>query len=93
MEFVATKIDGVFIVKPRKFQDDRGFFCETFKASTFRTETGVELDFVQDNFSYSKYRGTYVGCTIKPRLLIKVSSLGVPVEKLRMLLLMLGQAP
>ena len=61
MEFVATKIDGLFIVKPRKFEDDRGFFCETFKASTFRTETGVELDFVQDNFSYSKYRGTIRG--------------------------------
>lgn len=61
MEFKATKIDGVFLIKPQKFQDDRGFFSETFKESLFAEKTGANVQFVQDNFSYSKRRGTVRG--------------------------------
>lgn len=61
MKFVKTEIDGVFLIKPRKFEDDRGFFCETFKASLFNEKTGADVQFVQDNSSYSKRRGTIRG--------------------------------
>ena len=61
MEFVDTKIEGVFIVKPRRFQDERGYFSETFKAPLFVEKTGVDTPFIQDNFSYSARRGTVRG--------------------------------
>lgn len=61
MEFEPTKLDGVFLVKPRRFEDDRGFFSETFRASVFTEKTGADVEFVQDNFSYSKHRGTVRG--------------------------------
>ena len=50
--FETTPIDGLVIVKPRVFPDDRGFFMETFKASEF-ARNGIALPFVQDNHSKS----------------------------------------
>lgn len=61
MEFEATKLSGVYLVKPRRFSDDRGFFSETFRASLFAEGTGADVEFVQDNFSYSQYKGTVRG--------------------------------
>ena len=61
MFFEPTKLDGVFLIKPRRFGDDRGFFSETFRANLFEDGTGANVTFVQDNFSYSKYRGTVRG--------------------------------
>lgn len=61
MEFLSTKIKDVFLIKPKRFSDDRGFFTETFRASLFSEYTKADVSFVQDNFSYSKHKGTVRG--------------------------------
>jgi dTDP-4-dehydrorhamnose 3,5-epimerase len=53
-------LDGVVLVKPRKFADSRGFFMETFKAPDFAA-LGIDATFVQDNHSLSTRRGTIRG--------------------------------
>ena len=53
-------IEGLKIVTPRKFGDDRGFFCETYNASTWE-KAGLRYKFVQDNHSLSKDAGTVRG--------------------------------
>jgi dTDP-4-dehydrorhamnose 3,5-epimerase len=53
MNVVHTAIDGVLILEPRVFGDERGFFMESFNARVFRELTGVTADFVQDNHSRS----------------------------------------
>ena len=50
--FNPTDISGVFLVQPRVFPDDRGFFMETYKASDFE-KCGIVGSFVQDNHSKS----------------------------------------
>ncbi len=52
-DFERVGIDGLVIVKPKIFEDDRGFFMETFKRSEFE-KAGIDVDFVQDNHSKSK---------------------------------------
>ncbi|MBS1616552.1 MAG: dTDP-4-dehydrorhamnose 3,5-epimerase [Bacteroidetes bacterium] len=49
MKVTTTPIEGLFIIEPRIFFDDRGYFFESYNARNFRDETGHELDFVQDN--------------------------------------------
>lgn len=56
-----TNLEGVYIIEPKRFGDDRGFFSETFRQNVFTEQTGADADFVQDNFSYSKHRGTIRG--------------------------------
>jgi dTDP-4-dehydrorhamnose 3,5-epimerase len=51
-EFQRTKIPGVVLIKPRVFEDDRGFFMETYKQSDFK-EAGIDVSFVQMNHSKS----------------------------------------
>jgi dTDP-4-dehydrorhamnose 3,5-epimerase len=58
-ERLLTKLDGVALVEPGVFADDRGFFVETFSRETWR-ELGVEAEFVQHNHSRSS-RGTLRG--------------------------------
>jgi len=48
-----TKIEGLYIVEPTVFGDDRGFFMETWNKKDF-LEIGLDLEFVQDNHSKSK---------------------------------------
>lgn len=50
--FLSTDLPGVVLVEPRRFDDDRGWFAETYKHSAF-VEAGIELPFVQDNHSCS----------------------------------------
>lgn len=54
MRLINTDIDGLFIVEPRLFEDDRGYFFESFSESKFRELTGLNTTFVQDNESRSK---------------------------------------
>lgn len=54
MEVIQTKIEGLLILKPRKFEDDRGYFFESFNQSQFDEIVGKEVRFVQDNESKSK---------------------------------------
>ena len=53
MQKVSTPIDGVLILEPRVFGDERGFFFESFNARLFEELTGRRGDFVQDNHSRS----------------------------------------
>ena len=55
MEIINTKLNGVFIIEPDVFGDDRGYFYESFNAKKFKEKTGIEVNFVQDNESKSKY--------------------------------------
>lgn len=51
--FKPLTIPDVILVEPKVFPDDRGFFCESFKASDFE-KANLPAHFVQDNFSFSK---------------------------------------
>lgn len=55
MEVIKTNIEGAIVVEPRVFGDERGYFFESFNAQEFAKQTGIEVNFVQDNESKSKY--------------------------------------
>ena len=59
MHFEATSLAGVYLLTPRVFGDERGFFLESWNREVFR-EAGFDLDFVQDNHSRSA-QGTLRG--------------------------------
>lgn len=51
-DFIKTKIDGLVIIKPSVFEDDRGFFLESYNQKVF-ADNGINANFVQDNHSRS----------------------------------------
>ncbi|MBB3047311.1 dTDP-4-dehydrorhamnose 3,5-epimerase [Litorivivens lipolytica] len=53
MKVQTTQIEGLLVIEPKVFGDERGFFCETWQAERYR-EAGVEGEFVQDNHSRSR---------------------------------------
>ena len=53
MNIVETDIEGLLIIEPRVFGDERGFFMETWNEGAFK-EAGLDLTFVQDNHSRSQ---------------------------------------
>lgn len=53
MQATPTAIADVFLLEPKVFGDERGFFFESFNERVFREATGVTLPFVQDNHSKS----------------------------------------
>lgn len=53
MKVTQTKLDGVVIIEPKVFGDDRGFFLESFQADRYRELAGIEQAFIQDNHSRS----------------------------------------
>jgi dTDP-4-dehydrorhamnose 3,5-epimerase len=65
MQFDATPLPGVYLLTPRVFGDERGFFMESWNAAVFR-DAGFDLDFVQDNHSRSA-RGTLRGLHYQTR--------------------------
>jgi len=54
MNVIATDIPDVLIIEPKLFGDSRGFFFESFNERTFKEQTGVSINFVQDNHSRSQ---------------------------------------
>ena len=60
LEIRSTSLPGVLELVPRQFGDDRGFFSETWNSARL-AETGIVLDFVQDNHSLSRDRGVLRG--------------------------------
>ena len=54
MNFIKTEIEGVVIVEPRVFEDDRGYFFESYNEAEF-VANGITNKFVQDNQSKSGY--------------------------------------
>ena len=53
MQATRTAIADVFLLEPRVFGDERGFFFESFNARAFAQATGADVQFVQDNHSKS----------------------------------------
>lgn len=60
MKFIETNLNGVLVVEPDLFGDHRGWFMETYSKDKFVKE-GIELNFIQDNQSFSAIRGTLRG--------------------------------
>jgi len=55
MNVVKTAIPDVLILEPKVFGDSRGYFFESFNAREFAEKTGLDVVFVQDNESQSRY--------------------------------------
>lgn len=55
MKIEQTPLKDCFVLEPRVFKDERGFFYETYNANQFKQVTGRDVDFVQDNQSRSSY--------------------------------------
>lgn len=54
MQKIETGIDGLVIIKPRVFEDPRGYFFESYNKAKF-AELGIDAEFIQDNQSQSTY--------------------------------------
>lgn len=55
MEVIEEPLPGLLLIKPDVYEDERGFFLETWQQERYK-EIGIEEDFVQDNWSRSKKR-------------------------------------
>jgi dTDP-4-dehydrorhamnose 3,5-epimerase len=53
MEVIETELKGLFVLKPRVFEDERGYFFESYNQNLFK-QAGLDLEFVQDNQSLSQ---------------------------------------
>lgn len=60
MNILKTPLADVLIIEPKVWQDNRGYFYESFSAKTLAEAAGVEVNFLQDNQSFSQ-RGTLRG--------------------------------
>lgn len=60
MKIEAYVLPGLYVLEPRRFGDDRGFFAETWSRRVLQ-EAGIDADFVQDNHSLSRRTGTVRG--------------------------------
>ena len=54
MKVVETGFQGLFVLEPRVFADERGYFFESFNSQIFKN-SGLDFDWVQDNQSHSKH--------------------------------------
>ncbi len=59
MNFIPTPLSGLYLIEPKVWRDERGYFFESFKQKQF-TEAGIDAVFVQDNQSLSQ-KGTLRG--------------------------------
>ncbi len=53
MEFIKTDIDGCYLINYKAFYDDRGYFSVPYNSEVFNNGIGYEVNFIQDNMSYS----------------------------------------
>lgn len=60
MEIVEKVLTDAFVLKPKVFNDDRGYFYESFNEMVFESLTGIQANFIQDNQSHSS-KGTLRG--------------------------------
>lgn len=65
--FAPTSLKDAFLVRPKVFQDERGFFTETYNSKRF-ADHGLTAEFVQDNHSLSRSKGVLRGfhCQLPP---------------------------
>lgn len=55
MNYIQTAIEGVWIIEPKVFNDQRGYFFEAWKQAEFDEHIGRHVSFIQDNESKSSY--------------------------------------
>ena len=60
MEIARLGLEGVAEIRPKRLDDKRGFFSETWNADAL-AQAGIAIEFVQDNHSFSKARGVLRG--------------------------------
>lgn len=67
MNAIKTKVDGAIILEPDVFGDNRGWFMESYSKKKL-AQAGIDVDFVQDNRSFSAEKGTLRGlhCQLNP---------------------------
>jgi dTDP-4-dehydrorhamnose 3,5-epimerase len=54
MKITKTSLEGCIVIEPDIHGDDRGFFLETYQYQKYKNEAGIDLNFVQDNYSRSE---------------------------------------
>ncbi len=77
MKVTPTRIPDILIFEPRVFHDNRGFFFESFNYQAFLAAIPTEVEFVQDNHSYSKHnilRGLHYQIQQPQGKLVRVTS-------------------
>lgn len=60
MKITETELPGLLVLEPARFGDERGFFCESWNRKTLSAH-GIDIDFVQDNHSFSAAANTVRG--------------------------------
>ena len=60
MIFKETELQGVYVIEPTRFEDERGFFAPSFSQREFE-DKGLNGHFVENNISYNRRRGTLRG--------------------------------
>lgn len=60
MNITETSLAGAFILEPKVFGDHRGWFMESYNKDVL-SQAGIDIDFVQDNRSFSQKKGTLRG--------------------------------
>jgi len=53
MKFTPLSLNGLFLIEPKVFEDERGYFYESFNQRLFKDATGLSVNFLQDNHSKS----------------------------------------
>lgn len=77
MQAIRLALAEVILLRPKVFGDHRGNFFESFNARAFRDATGLDVEFVQDNHSYSKaqvLRGLHYQVSQAQGKLVRVTS-------------------
>lgn len=60
MKIVDEPLKGLYVIEPRVFEDQRGYFYESYNYDTFKA-IGIDHDFIQDNQSLSRQKGVVRG--------------------------------
>jgi len=55
MKFTKTKVEGAWIIEPKIFEDERGFFYEAWNHEDYKSLLGIDHNFIQMNVSVSNY--------------------------------------
>jgi dTDP-4-dehydrorhamnose 3,5-epimerase len=74
MQFLSTDLAGIVVIEPKVFEDERGFFMETYHKPRF-VAAGIDVEFVQDNHSRSRagvLRGLHYQITRPQGKLVRV---------------------
>ena len=76
MDVVTTPFSDLLVVTPRRLEDGRGFFCESYNKRRL-AEVGIDADFVQDNLSLSKPAGTLRGLHFQREPMTQAKLVGI----------------